>query len=263
MIEPEQLPLQGGLVYLSSESSARVRAGARSALGSERRSKRAAGIATKAVKMTQVYFDDGFKLVGRALIWQSSVMICMSHLASRSPAPDFLQAFFFFFVNTPMDPPTYEASTLPPSAVDVEAFDLYPPPPPYDASIPHSSNPPPYQENNPFPVLVPTTFSPSTSVNIHLTPLEAVLSQPVSEQTMTTSNLLGSPGNFECPHCRRAILTKTKQMPGRSAYTLCCVLAFSGLVCGFCLIPFMIPELWDVHHYCPHCGKHLHVHHKS
>ncbi|XP_077381358.1 lipopolysaccharide-induced tumor necrosis factor-alpha factor homolog [Festucalex cinctus] len=164
-----------------------------------------------------------------------------------------------------MDPPTYEAATLPPSAVDVEAFDVCPPPPSYYASIPHSSNPPPYQENNPFPVLMPATFSPlqTSPVNIQLTPLEAVVSQPVSEETMTTSNLLGSPGNIQCPHCHRQITTEIKQMPGRNAFIVCCVLAFSGLVCGFCLIPFMIPDMWDVHHYCPHCGKHLHVHHKT
>uniref|UniRef100_A0A3Q2XMC8 Lipopolysaccharide-induced tumor necrosis factor-alpha factor homolog n=1 Tax=Hippocampus comes TaxID=109280 RepID=A0A3Q2XMC8_HIPCM len=108
-----------------------------------------------------------------------------------------------------------------PSAVAVEDFEVCPPPS-YYASVCQHSNPPPYQETT-------------------------VVSQPTSEPTSTTSNLLGSPGSVRCPHCRRDVVTKIKQM----------------LVCGFCLIPFMIPDLWDVHHYCPHCGKHLHVHHKS
>ncbi|XP_019718153.1 cell death-inducing p53-target protein 1-like isoform X1 [Hippocampus comes] len=162
-----------------------------------------------------------------------------------------------------MEPPTYNEATMLPSAVAVEDFEVCPPPS-YYASVCQHSNPPPYQETNPFPALMPTIFhAPQTFPVIHSTPPAAVVSQPTSEPTSTTSNLLGSPGSVRCPHCRRDVVTKIKQMPSKRAYTLCCVLSFSGLVCGFCLIPFMIPDLWDVHHYCPHCGKHLHVHHKS
>ncbi|XP_049576456.1 cell death-inducing p53-target protein 1-like [Syngnathus scovelli] len=163
-----------------------------------------------------------------------------------------------------MDPPAYEVATLPPSSVDLEGFDLCPPPS-YDASILHSPNPPPYQETNPFPVLMPTIFSPpQTSPVVTLpTPLDTVVTQPTSEQISTSSNLLDSPGSVQCPHCRRDVTTKIQNIPGKKAFALCCILAFSGLVCGFCLIPFMIADLWDVHHFCPHCGKHLHVHRKS
>ncbi|XP_061130256.1 lipopolysaccharide-induced tumor necrosis factor-alpha factor homolog isoform X1 [Syngnathus typhle] len=177
-----------------------------------------------------------------------------------------------------MDPPVYEVATPPASSVDVERFDLGPPPS-YDASILHAPNPPPYQETSktadhrvsaisrafssstvcpdPFPVLMPIIFSPpQTSPVVTLpTPLDTVVS--------TSSNLLDSPGSVQCPHCRRDVTTKIQQIPGKKAFTLCCVLAFSRLVCGFCLIPFMITDLWDVHHFCPHCGKQLHVHRKS
>ncbi|XP_061626571.1 lipopolysaccharide-induced tumor necrosis factor-alpha factor homolog isoform X2 [Phyllopteryx taeniolatus] len=196
-------------------------------------------------------------VIGRVsrIIIGPSLPTCTSQ--PRSPARVFVQ-------DTLMDPPTYDEATSPSSAVAVEGCDVCPPPS-YYASISHSVNPPPYQETNPFPVLMPTIFSPpqTSPVSIHLTPLEAVVSQPASEQTLAMANLLGSPGNVQCPHCRRDVVTNIKQMPGKGAFTLCCILAFSGLVCGFCLVPFMIPDLWDVHHYCPHCGKHLHVHHKS
>ncbi|XP_057698865.1 lipopolysaccharide-induced tumor necrosis factor-alpha factor homolog [Corythoichthys intestinalis] len=163
-----------------------------------------------------------------------------------------------------MEPPTYNEATLPRSATNVGERDVCPPPS-YYASLAQSLEPPPYQETNPYPVLMPASFNTQqiSPVNIHLTPLDAVVSQPQAGESATIANLLTSPGSVQCPHCQQDVITKIKQMPGKGAYTLCCILAFSGLVCGFCLIPFMIPDFWDVHHYCPHCGKHLHVHHKS
>ncbi|XP_077462438.1 lipopolysaccharide-induced tumor necrosis factor-alpha factor homolog [Stigmatopora argus] len=163
-----------------------------------------------------------------------------------------------------MEPPTYNEATLPRCVASVGEHDDCPPPS-YYASIAQSSDPPPYQETNPHPVLMPDLLSiPHNSpVSVHLTPLDAVVSQPQAGETATIGNLLTSPGSVQCPHCQKDVETKIKHIPAKGAFALCCVMAFSGLVCGFCLIPFMFPDFWDVHHYCPDCGKHLHVHHKS
>ncbi|XP_061883393.1 cell death-inducing p53-target protein 1-like [Entelurus aequoreus] len=149
------------------------------------------------------------------------------------------------------------------------------PPPSYYASM--ADPPPPYEETDSNSVsLMP--INRTSGVIIHQPTFVSVrqqqqqqqqqqqvmvASQPGSSQTDSMDGLVNTPGSVRCPHCRNDVTTKVKPRPGRRAYTLCCVLTFSGLVCGFCLIPFMIGDFWNVHHYCPQCGKQLYVYHKS
>uniref|UniRef100_A0A3B5KEQ8 LITAF domain-containing protein n=1 Tax=Takifugu rubripes TaxID=31033 RepID=A0A3B5KEQ8_TAKRU len=65
-------------------------------------------------------------------------------------------------------------------------------------------------------------------------------------------------GVVSCPFCQQVVSSKVKYVPGRTAWGMCVILVM--LFCGFCLIPFMVRSLHDVHHYCPQCKRLLHVH---
>ncbi|XP_061739675.1 lipopolysaccharide-induced tumor necrosis factor-alpha factor homolog [Nerophis ophidion] len=168
--------------------------------------------------------------------------------------------------------PTYNQAMPPSPALALEERNASPPPS-YYASM---ADPPPfYEETDSNPVsLMPIIRT--SDVIIHQPTFVTVRQQqqqqqqqvvvapqPGSSETDSMGGLVNTPGRVRCPHCRTDVTTKVKQRPGRRAYTLCCVLTFSGLICGFCLIPFMIGDFWDVHHYCSQCGQRLYVYHKS
>nr|XP_046273854.1 lipopolysaccharide-induced tumor necrosis factor-alpha factor homolog [Scatophagus argus] len=178
-----------------------------------------------------------------------------------------------------MEPPSYEEARLHPST-------HIPPPPSYDASFPSPSTPPPtYGEavtfqTDPFPILTPpvvpaaaTSRPQNTGVIIH-PPTQvgvipsisstqtqpAVVVQPPPDVSVSLTHLRDIPCVVRCPRCRRVVTSKVTYYPGQTAWCLCGVLTFAGLVCGFCLIPLMVRSLQDAYHNCPECGYHLHTH---
>lgn len=188
-----------------------------------------------------------------------------------------------------MDPPTYEEARHHPSLPGVGTVDV-PPPPSYDASLSappaplataNPADPPPaYREAvtlppDPFPVLAPPTVTslPANAAFIHPTthvgvspPLNrqqavvVVSSQPLSGGCPISLSHLGEiPGLVRCPYCRNTVTTKVTYRPGAAAWGLCILLTVMGLVCGICLIPFMVRGLQDVRHSCPQCGNHLYT----
>ncbi|XP_054635170.1 uncharacterized protein si:dkeyp-75b4.8 [Dunckerocampus dactyliophorus] len=88
-----------------------------------------------------------------------------------------------------------------------------------------------------------------------------VVSQPQQVQVIAVGGLLDTPGRVRCSHCQHTVTTRIKRSPGVSAYVYCVIIALTGLICGFCLIPFMFPSLWVYDHYCPLCNAHLHTYH--
>uniref|UniRef100_UPI0037E71953 lipopolysaccharide-induced tumor necrosis factor-alpha factor homolog n=1 Tax=Semicossyphus pulcher TaxID=241346 RepID=UPI0037E71953 len=181
-----------------------------------------------------------------------------------------------------MEPPSYEEARLHPPALSPEGFNI-PPPPSYDISLNSPSTPPPtYGEAitvqpDPFPVLTPprlptaaSTPSRNTGVTIHpitqigvTSPVSGRQTQPVVTQPQPVPvalTYLGDvPAVVRCQHCHRVVTTKVTYLPGRAAWCMCLLLTLMGLVCGFCLIPFMVRSLQDAHHSCPQCGNHLHT----
>ncbi|XP_041790350.1 lipopolysaccharide-induced tumor necrosis factor-alpha factor homolog [Chelmon rostratus] len=182
-----------------------------------------------------------------------------------------------------MEPPSYEEARLHPPAQGTQAFNILPPPS-YDASFPSPSTPPPtYGEAvtiqpDPFPVLTPprvqtavTSPSHNTGLIIHPPTQIGVTASVSSRQTqpvvvtqpqpvpISPPYLRDVPGVVCCPHCHHVVTTKVTYLPGRAAWCMCVLLTVMGLVCGFCLIPFMVRGLQDAHHSCPQCGNHLHI----
>lgn len=181
-----------------------------------------------------------------------------------------------------MEPPSYEEASLHPPALGTQSFNV-PPPPSYDASIPSPSTPPPtYGEAvtvqpDPFPVLTPprvptAVTSPPQTVRAVVHPVTQIgvtsvgnrQTQPVvvtqpQPVTISVPYLRDSPGLVRCPHCHHVVTTKVTYLPGRAAWCMCILLTAMGLICGFCLIPFVVRGLQDAHHSCPHCENHLHI----
>nr|XP_040042020.1 lipopolysaccharide-induced tumor necrosis factor-alpha factor homolog [Gasterosteus aculeatus aculeatus]XP_040042021.1 lipopolysaccharide-induced tumor necrosis factor-alpha factor homolog [Gasterosteus aculeatus aculeatus] len=175
-----------------------------------------------------------------------------------------------------MEPPSYEEASLHPSAFNVL-------PPPYYHGPQHSppTPPPTYGEavstrQDPFPVLTlptaqtsrnhGTVIHPITQIGAvrhggsrRPQPAAVVVTQP-APVPVSVRHLGDIPALVRCPHCNRVVTTVVKHVPGMSAWSLCVFLALMGLICGFCLIPFMVQSLQDVHHYCPECKNRLHVH---
>ncbi|XP_070684656.1 lipopolysaccharide-induced tumor necrosis factor-alpha factor homolog [Pempheris klunzingeri] len=180
-----------------------------------------------------------------------------------------------------MEPPSYEEASLHPPAQGTAAFN-FPPPPSYDASLLSPSTPPPtYGEAvtvhaNSFPVLTPpaavTSPAQNNGIIIHQitqigvplpvsgreTQPEAVVTQPPPVPISVTC-LRDVPSVVRCPHCHHVVTTKVTYLAGRAAWCMCFLLTMMGLVCGFCLIPFMVRGLQDAHHSCPRCENHLHI----
>ncbi|XP_040003286.1 lipopolysaccharide-induced tumor necrosis factor-alpha factor homolog [Xiphias gladius] len=182
-----------------------------------------------------------------------------------------------------MEPPSYEEASLHPPALSTEGFNI-PPPPYYDASLSSPPTPPPtYGEAvtiqpDPFPVLtspsvpIAVTSPPQNTGNIihphtqvGVTPtVNGRQSQPVvvtqpQPVPVSVAYLRDIPGLVCCPHCHRTVTTKVTYLPGKAAWCMCILLTLMGLVCGFCLIPFMVRGLQDAHHSCPQCGNHLYI----
>ncbi|XP_044047542.1 lipopolysaccharide-induced tumor necrosis factor-alpha factor homolog isoform X1 [Siniperca chuatsi] len=184
-----------------------------------------------------------------------------------------------------MEPPSYEEASLHPPVLGTQELNT-PPPPSYDAYLHSPSTPPPtYGEAvtiqpDHFPVLTPprvptavTSPSENTGVIFHPVTQIGVTPSVSSRQTQTvvvvtqpqpvpiSVTCLGDiPGVVCCPHCHHVVTTKVTYLPGGAAWCMCVLLTMLGLVCGFCLIPFMVRGLQDAHHSCPQCGNHLHTH---
>lgn len=182
-----------------------------------------------------------------------------------------------------MEPPSYEEASLHPAALSPQAFNI--PPPSYDASIPSPSTPPPtYGEAvtvqpDAFPVLTPPSVptsatSPPHSTGVIVHPITQIgvtpsvsgrLAQPAVVVTqpppvpISVSYLRDVPGVVRCPHCHHIVTSNVTYVPGRAAWCTCILLTMMGLVCGFCLIPFMVRGLQDAQHSCPQCKNHLHT----
>ncbi|XP_061586964.1 lipopolysaccharide-induced tumor necrosis factor-alpha factor homolog [Cololabis saira] len=182
-----------------------------------------------------------------------------------------------------MEPPSYEEASHHPPAHGTEGFNCVAPPA-YDNSLFSPSTPPPaYGEAiqpDLFPILttptVPTvvipppynsgvTVHPLTQVGVGVNSRQAqtvvVVSQP-QPVAISVQALRDAPGLVRCPHCRHLVTSKVTYSPGTAAWCACIFIALMGLICGFCLIPLMLRGLQDVHHSCPHCGRHLHVYTK-
>ena len=69
-----------------------------------------------------------------------------------------------------------------------------------------------------------------------------------------------NPVQCTCPNCRAMIITRTEETNGLLAWLLCVLLVVFGCWLGCCLIPFCIPDLQDVKHYCPNCSAFLGEH---
>ncbi|XP_063060328.1 lipopolysaccharide-induced tumor necrosis factor-alpha factor homolog isoform X2 [Engraulis encrasicolus] len=129
-------------------------------------------------------------------------------------------------------PPSYqEASACPPQRTQVPST----PPPAYTPG----GLPPSYRE----------TGNGVTHQEVHASPV-VVVTQP-------TSALGDCPMATVCPHCHRQVTTSVTHKAGMAAWSMCMLLTLLGLICGFCLIPFMIDGCKDVHHSCPQCHRHL------
>uniref|UniRef100_A0A3Q0S7T2 LITAF domain-containing protein n=1 Tax=Amphilophus citrinellus TaxID=61819 RepID=A0A3Q0S7T2_AMPCI len=132
-----------------------------------------------------------------------------------------------FFVALLLSTFLSEASRQP-SAQPTAASDLFPPPPAYDASLSQTQ---------------PT----------------AVVCQP-QPVPIAVQYLRDAPGLVRCPHCSHLVTSKVTYVPGTAAWCWCVILALTGLICGFCLIPLMVRGMQDAHHSCPQCGNNLHIH---
>ncbi|XP_037620538.1 lipopolysaccharide-induced tumor necrosis factor-alpha factor homolog isoform X1 [Sebastes umbrosus] len=175
-----------------------------------------------------------------------------------------------------MEPPSYEEASLHPPAV----FNVLLPPS-YHTSLHSPPTPPPtYREavtiqRDAFPVLtVPTAVTPSSrNPGSIVHPLTQIgVTQPAgSRQTqpavvvtqpqpvpISVTHLGDSPGVVRCPHCQHVVTTKVTYVPGRAAWCTCVLISIMGMICGCCLIPFMIQGLQDAHHSCPNCRNQLH-----
>ncbi|XP_014662384.1 PREDICTED: lipopolysaccharide-induced tumor necrosis factor-alpha factor homolog [Priapulus caudatus] len=71
------------------------------------------------------------------------------------------------------------------------------------------------------------------------------------------------PIQMQCPNCNASVVTMTERVTGTMVYALALVLCVVGCFAGCCLLPFFIPELKDVHHYCPTCRYHIGIYKKD
>ncbi|CAF1403066.1 unnamed protein product [Rotaria magnacalcarata] len=56
-----------------------------------------------------------------------------------------------------------------------------------------------------------------------------------------------------CTNCHSLVKTRVKHTSGLLVWLLAIILFFLGCVCGCCLIPFCVPEIKNIQHYCPRC----------
>ncbi|KAM6971872.1 lipopolysaccharide-induced tumor necrosis factor-alpha factor homolog [Aplochiton taeniatus] len=72
-----------------------------------------------------------------------------------------------------------------------------------------------------------------------------------------------NPSRIRCPYCHQDITTEVEYKPGLVAWSMCLLFILLGLclhrlICGCCLIPFLVKGFQDAHHSCPSCHSHLH-----
>lgn len=165
-------------------------------------------------------------------------------------------AFTDVDVHRASPPPSYlEASACPPHPTEVPrtpppAYTPGPYPPSYNDArrqAHHHGN-----RTDPYPVLsIPETVvnRRDLMVNPHSMSPTVVVVQP---------NAVGdSPTVTVCPHCHQQVTTNITHKAGMAAWSTCLLLTLLGLICGFCLIPFLIKGCKDVHHSCPECHRHI------
>lgn len=64
-----------------------------------------------------------------------------------------------------------------------------------------------------------------------------------------------TPVAMTCQFCQASVTTSTTFDVGVATWIVCFVIAFMGLWCGCCLIPFCMNDAKDVFHMCPNCGQ--------
>ncbi|KAG7491901.1 hypothetical protein MATL_G00008900 [Megalops atlanticus] len=85
--------------------------------------------------------------------------------------------------------------------------------------------------------------------------------QPVVVVQQEVLGPLGdTPAITRCTNCNQRVTTKVLYKAGLLAWLLCILFIVLGLVCGCCLIPFVVNGFMDAHHYCPACNTKLYVH---
>ncbi|KAK6301358.1 hypothetical protein J4Q44_G00294560 [Coregonus suidteri] len=173
-----------------------------------------------------------------------------------------------------MDPPSYDAQSphYPPAPTTAIAtrssLPNYPtpnsPPPTYGEAV--------TMQSDPFPVLTPPTWQPppnqqQTGVFFHQS-TQIVNMESVQQHTPTVviiqSEAVGPLGDApcmtQCSNCHQRVTTVVTYEPGLAAWAMCSLFILLGLICGCCLIPFLVRGFQDAHHSCPLCHAHLHIH---
>ncbi|KAJ8001311.1 hypothetical protein DPEC_G00168230 [Dallia pectoralis] len=165
-------------------------------------------------------------------------------------------------------PPYTEAACYPPVLVADR---------PDNSSLrPNYNTPPPtYREAvttqpNAFPVL---TLPIQQQTGVFLHPSTQIVSraalQPTNQRTPpavvynapVSRGLLGdAPCRTRCSNCHQSIMTVVTYKPGIAAWSMCLLFTLFGLICGCCLILFLVRGFQDAHHSCPFCHAHLYIH---
>lgn len=176
-----------------------------------------------------------------------------------------------------MDPPSYDEANQLPQVLHC------PQPPAYSSTGSSPPTPPPtYGEAvesvpSQFPVLTVPTVQRNSDVFIHPTTqvgsghvvvnhsnivphnTPAVIYQPQPAPVVVVSQLTDNPAQVLCPHCGQIGTTQVTTAPSGTAWCLCTLMVFLGLVCGCCLIPLLSSNYQTAHHSCPHCKRVVHV----
>lgn len=76
-----------------------------------------------------------------------------------------------------------------------------------------------------------------------------------SPKPTTTLFLEDKPTFITCKKCGKSGSTLVERKASRTAWVLCGATSMLGLVCGCCLVPFLIPSLSRWKHYCPNCKE--------
>ncbi|CAF0852247.1 unnamed protein product [Rotaria sordida] len=80
-------------------------------------------------------------------------------------------------------------------------------------------------------------------------------------QVIPLASFNRNPTQCTCSHCRSMIITRLEETNGLLTWLLCIFLCVFGCWLGCCLIPFCIPDLQNVKHYCPNCNAFLGEYH--
>ncbi|XP_030634902.1 lipopolysaccharide-induced tumor necrosis factor-alpha factor homolog [Chanos chanos] len=167
-----------------------------------------------------------------------------------SPPPSYSESNQFPVFTTGVDIP----STPPP---------VYSPglsPPPYGEAVSIQNESAQNSHANAYPVLnIPThaTVFHQTQQTVTQQTVQTSSPQVVVMQQEVLPPLGDTPTATVCRYCHHRVTTQVTYKAGSAAWGMCCLLTLLGLICGFCLIPFLVKGFKDVHHSCPNCHKHL------